>query len=448
MSDWQIPAWHLGSLPLAMLTSRLSMQLIIRSGRVIDPSQNLDQTADLGIGNGRVVEIAARISETAGREVDARGLIVMPGFIDMHVHLREPGREEAETIESGTKAAARGGFTAVACMPNTQPVNDSAAITTLILKRAREVSRIPVYPIGAITEGSRGGALADIVGMVRSGAVAISDDGHGVQNNLIMRRAMECAGDCGIPVIDHCEDKELAAGGCINEGQYSARLGLRGIDPAAEEIQVERDAILSRRTGTRVHIAHISTRHSLESIKYARKLGAAITCEVTPHHLLLTEERAASRDTNAKMNPPLRTRQDTEALVAGLVSGDIDVIATDHAPHTARDKGLEFDRAPFGIVGLETAVSLILDRLVRPGVLSLAQMARVFSVNPARILNLERGTLAVGSSADITILDPEGEYEVKSAEFLSRSRNTPFEGWMLTGGPALTIVGGEIVWKL
>ncbi len=424
------------------------MQLIIRKGRVVDPSQNLDQIADLGIEQGRVIEIAARISKKASREVDARGLIVMPGFIDMHVHLREPGREETETIESGTKAAARGGFTAVACMPNTQPVNDSAALTTRILERAREVSKIPVYPIGAITKGSRGETLAEIEEMVRSGIVAISDDGHGVQNNLLMRRAMERANACHIPVIDHCEDKDLAAGGCMNEGQYSARLGLCGIDPAAEEIQVARDAILSRQTGARVHIAHISTQHSLESVKHAKKKGIAISCEVTPHHLLLTEERVAARDTNAKMNPPLRTQADADALVAGLASGDIDVIATDHAPHSARDKGLEFDRAPFGIVGLETAVSLILDRLVRPGILSIEQMARTFSLNPARILNLKCGTLAVGASADITVLDPERVYEVKSTEFVSRSCNTPFEGWKLRGGPALTIVHGEIVWTL
>ncbi len=431
-----------------MLRSWLLMQLIIRQGRIVDPSQNLDQIADLAVDHGCVVEIAPRISPKAGRETDARGLIVMPGFIDMHVHLREPGREEAETIESGTRAAIRGGFTAVACMPNTQPVNDSAAMTTWILDRAREVSRIPVFPIGAITKGSRGEKLADIEEMVLSGIVAISDDGHGVQNNLLIRRAMERAKACGIAVIDHCEDKDLAAGGCMNMGRYAERLGLLGIDPAAEEVQVERDIILARRTSVRVHIAHISTRGALESVKRARKAGISITCEVTPHHLLLTEEQVRDRDTNAKMNPPLRTQADANALIAGLASGEIDAVATDHAPHCAQDKALAFEQAPFGIIGLETAVSLVLDRLVRPGILNLGQMARAFSLNPARILRLQRGTLAVGSPADITLLDPERVCEVRSAEFASKSRNTPFEGWRLRGGPALTIVRGEIVWAL
>jgi dihydroorotase len=425
-----------------------TMELILRQGRIIDPAQKLDQIADIGIGGGRIAEIATRISSHASREVDARGLIVAPGFIDMHVHLREPGREDAETIESGTRAAARGGFTAVACMPNTHPVNDSAEITASILKRVREVSKIPVYPIGAITRGSRGESLAEIGEMVRAGIVAISDDGYGVQNNAIMRSAMACAHAVDIPIIDHCEDKDLASGGSLNEGYYSALLGLQGISPAAEEIQVARDAILGRQTGARMHIAHISTREALNMVRCARKEGTAISCEVTPHHLLLTEERVAARDTNAKMNPPLRTKADVDALVAGLVSGDIDVIATDHAPHPARDKGLDFERAPFGVVGLETAVSLILDRLVHPGVLSLERMIQAFAINPARILKLKRGILVKDALADITVLDPELRTEVRSADFLSRSRNTPFEGWKLRGGPVMTIVSGKVVWAL
>jgi len=424
------------------------MEIILRQGRIVDPSQKLDQIADLGIANGCIAEIAAHISTQAHQEVDARGLIVAPGFIDMHVHLREPGREDAETIESGTRAAARGGFTAVACMPNTQPVNDSAEITALILKRAREVSRIPVYPIGAITRGSRGESLAEIGEMARAGIVAISDDGHGVQNNALMRSAMEYARAIDIPIIDHCEDKDLASGGCMNEGHYSALLGLRGISPAAEEIQVARDAILSRQTGARVHIAHISTRDALKTVQRAREEGIAISCEVTPHHLLLTEERVASRDTNAKMNPPLRTQADVDALVAGLVSGDIDVIATDHAPHPIQDKSLEFERAPFGVIGLETAVSLIFDRLVHPGTLSIERMIQAFSINPARILKLKRGTLVRDTLADITLIDPELQTEVRSENFLSRSRNTPFEGWKLRGGPVMTIVSGKVVWNL
>jgi dihydroorotase len=424
------------------------MELILRQGRIVDPLQKLDRIADLGIENGRIVEIATRISAPCHQEIDARGFIVAPGFIDMHVHLREPGREDAETIESGTRAAARGGFTAVACMPNTQPVNDSAEITALILKRAREISKIPVYPIGAITKGSRGESLAEIDGMARAGIVAISDDGHGVQNNALMRDAMECACAIDIPVIDHCEDEHLASGGCMNEGHYSSLLGLRGINPAAEVIQVARDAILSRQTGARVHIAHISTRDALKAVQLAKKEGISISCEVTPHHLLLTEERVASRDTNTKMNPPLRTQADVDALVAGLASGDIDVIATDHAPHHIKDKRLEFERAPFGVVGLETAVSLILDRLVRPGILSIERMIQAFAVNPARILKLNRGMLVRDSLADLTIIDPELQIEVRSEGFLSRSRNTPFEGWKLRGGPVVTIVNGRVVWAL
>jgi dihydroorotase len=423
------------------------MDLILRGGRVLDPSQDLDTIADLGVDGGHVLEVAPRIAQRGRREIDATGLIVAPGFIDMHVHLREPGREDAETIETGTHAAARGGFTAVACMPNTQPVNDSAAITAFIRERARDVSRIPVYPIGAITRGSRGETLADIGEMVRAGIVAISDDGHGVQNNQLMRQAFECSVLYDIPVIDHCEDKDLAAGGCMHEGHTSKLLGLPGISSAAEEVQVARDAILARQTGARVHIAHISTRHSLEAVKHAKKEGVLISCEVTPHHLLLTDERVSSRDSNAKMNPPLRTQQDVDALVEGLASGAIDVIATDHAPHSANEKMREFDRAPFGIVGLETAVSLILDRLVRPGFLSLRRMVEALSYSPARILKLHGGTLASGTRADITVLDPELQCQVRSEDFVSRSRNTPFEGWRLCGGPAMTIVGGKIVWS-
>lgn len=424
------------------------MQLIIRQGRVVDPAQGLDQVADLAVEGGRVVECAARISTKAATEIDARGLLVMPGFLDMHVHLREPGREDAETIASGTRAAAAGGFAGVACMPNTKPVNDSADVTSWIVERARAVAKVPVYPVGAITLGSRGEALTDIPQMVRAGIVAVSDDGHGVQNSLLMRQAMECARRLGIPVIDHCEDKDLASGGSLNEGETSARVGLRGIPVAAEVIQVARDAELSRLTGARVHIAHLSGAQSLAAVRSARARGVSITCEATPHHLLLTEEHVGNLDTNAKMNPPLRARSDVEALVAGLAAGDVDVIATDHAPHTAQDKMAGFDRAPFGIVGLETAVSLVMDRLVHTGILSLPMMARVLALNPARILGLERGTLACGAPAHITVIDPERRTEVRSADFLSLSRNTPFEGWKLRGGPAATIVAGNVVWSL
>jgi len=421
------------------------MQLILRQGRLVDPSQRLDKVADLGIEDGRVAEIAPRLRKKGRKEVDARGLIVAPGFIDMHVHLREPGREDAETIESGTNAAVQGGFTGVACMPNTQPVNDSEAVTSFILQRAREVSKIPVYPIGAITKGSQGETLAEIGEMRRAGIVAISDDGRPVQNNQIMRRAMEYSTLFDLPVIDHCEDRDLAAGGCMNEGYYSTVLGLRGINPAAEEIHVARDAILSRQTKARVHIAHLSTRQSLEIVKRAKKEKIALTCEVTPHHLLLTDAQVTSYSTNMKMNPPLRTEEDVEALIDGLASGAIDVLATDHAPHNINDKMLEFDRAPFGVVGLESAISLMMDRFVRTGKISLRRLVLAFSTNPARILKLDRGTLAPGSWADVTVIDPELRYEVKGTGFSSRSRNTPFEGWTLTGGPVMTIVKGRIV---
>jgi len=404
---------------------------------------------DVGIDGGRIVEIAPKIRKKGRKEIDARGLVVVPGFIDMHVHLREPGREDAETIESGTNAAARGGFTAVACMPNTQPVNDSEAVTSFILERAREVSKIAVYPVGAITKGSQGKTLAEIGEMHRTGIVAISDDGHPVQDSQVMRRAMEYSRLFNLPIIDHCEDEDLFARGVMNEGYYSTVLGLRGINPAAEEIQIVRDSILARQTGAQVHIAHLSTRRSLEAVVRAKKKDkVAITCEVTPHHLLLTEAQVSSYDTNTKMNPPLRTQDDVDALVSGMASGDVDVIATDHAPHNINDKMLEFDRAPFGVAGLETAVSLICDRFVRTGILSLERMVQLFSANPARILNLDHGTLAKGSWADITVLDMEINHEVRSEQFSSRSRNTPFEGWKLQGGPVMTIVKGKIVWSV
>jgi dihydroorotase len=425
------------------------MQLILRQGRVVDPSQKLNKVADIAIDNGRVMEIAPKISQKGRKEIDARGLVVLPGFIDMHVHLREPGREDAETIESGTNAAARGGFTGVACMPNTQPVNDSSTVTSYILKKAQEVSKIAVYPIGAITKGSQGKTLAEIGEMHRAGIVAISDDGHPVQDSQVMRRAMEYSKLFNLPVIDHCEDKDLVAGGVMNEGYHSTLLGLRGMNPAAEEVQVVRDAILARQTGAHVHIAHISTRRSLEAVVRARKEDAvAITCEVTPHHLLLTDELVTSFDTNTKMNPPLRLQADVDALVQGIISGDIDVIATDHAPHCIGDKMLEFDRAPFGIVGLETAVALLCDRFVRTNLIPIERLVQLFSANPARILNLDRGTLAQGSWADITVLDMNRKQEVRSSEFMSRSRNTPFDGWKLCGGPAMTIVKGKIVWSV
>ncbi len=424
------------------------MQLILRQGRIVDPTQELNEIADLGIEDGRVAEVAPKIRTKGRKEIDARGLLVFPGFIDMHVHLREPGREDSETIETGTNAAARGGFTAVACMPNTQPVNDSEAVTSFILERAREVSKIAVYPVGAITKGSQGKTLAEIGEMYRTGIVAISDDGHSVQDSQVMRRAMEYSLLFGLPVIDHCEDKDLSSGGVMNEGFYSTKLGLRGMNPAAEELQIVRDSILAMQTGAQIHIAHLSTRRSLEAVLRARKNDKiSISCEVTPHHLLLTEAEVCSYDTNTKMNPPLRSQDDVEALVKGIASGDVDAIATDHAPHNINDKMLEYNRAPFGIVGLETAVSLIYDRFVRTEIITLERFVQLFSTNPARILKLQRGTLAKEAWADITVVHPELNVEIDSKQFVSRSRNTPFDGWKLQGGPVMTIVKGKVVWS-
>ena len=398
------------------------MQLILRQGRLVDPTQRLDKIADLGIEDGRVAEIAPGCAKRASGSGCAR-LIVVPGFIDMHVHLREPGREDAETIESGTNAAVQGGFTGVACGANTQPVNDSEAVTSFILERAREVSKIPVYPIGAITKGSQEKRW------LRSARCAGRESWRSAMMAGPCRTIRSCAGRGIFDPVRPARHRPLrrprpAAGGCMNEGYYSTLLGLRGINPAAEEIHVARDAILARQTKARVHIAHLSTRQSLEVVKRAKKEKIALTCEVTPHHLLLTDAQVASYDTNMKMNPPLRTAEDVEALVDGLASGAIDVLATDHAPHNINDKMLEFDRAPFGVVGLETAISLMMDRLVKPGKISLRRLVLAFSTNPARILKLDRGTLAPGSWADVTVIDPELRCQVKGTDFSSRSRNT------------------------
>jgi dihydroorotase len=421
------------------------MQLILRQGRVVDPVQKINRIADVAIEDGRIAEVGLRLPK-GRKEIDATGLIVAPGFIDMHVHLREPGREDAETIESGTSAAARGGFTGVACMPDTMPVNDSEAVTAFVLERARDVAKVSVYPVGAITKGQHGETLAEIGEMRRAGIVAMSDDCHSVQNNQIMRRAMEYSLLFDLTVIDHCEEKALSAGGCMHEGYYSTLLGMRGMNPAAEEVQVVRDAILARQTGARIHIAHVSTRHSLEAVRLAKKSGIPITCEVTPHHLILTDAQVASYDTSTKVNPPLRSQSDVDALVAALASGDIDAIATDHSPHNANDKMLEYDRAPFGIIGLETAVSLVMDRFVRTGILTLEQLVQAFSVNPARILGVEGGSLAAGAPANLTVIDPDGRVTVRASDFVSRSRNTPFDGYQLHGAPAMAIVKGKVMY--
>jgi dihydroorotase len=380
--------------------------------------------------------------------VDVRGRVVCPGFIDLHTHLREPGREDKETIATGTRAAAAGGFTAVCAMPNTEPVNDTAGITRAILERARTEGAVRVYPIGAITRGSRGEELAEYGDLREAGCVAVSDDGRPVASARVMRRALEYARAFDLTVIDHCEEPTLAQGAAMNEGTVSTLLGLRGAPALGEAMVVERDVLLAELTGGKVHIAHVSAAASVDAVRRGKARGVAVTAEVTPHHLLLTDQavKDSGYDTSTKMNPPLRTESDREALLAGLRDGTIDCIATDHAPHTVDDKKVEYDQAAFGVVGLETAVSLCLDRLVGAGILDLAQLVALLSTRPARILGLPGGTLAPGSPADVTVLDPARRVTVDPARFASKGRNTPFAGWTLKGGPALTVVAGQVVW--
>jgi dihydroorotase len=375
-----------------------------------------------------------------------RDWIVCPGLIDMHVHLREPGQEHKETVATGVAAAAAGGFTSVACMPNTDPINDQASVTELILRRAAEAQLARVYPIGAVSRGSRGEQLADIGELHGAGCVAISDDGRPVATALLMRRALEYAGMFDMPVIDHCEDPSLKGDGVAHEGHRGSALGLRGIPAAAEEIMVERDVTLAGLTGGAFHVAHMSVRGSLRAVRDGKARGIRVTCEVAPHHFTLTDEALSGYDTNAKMNPPLREMVDRDAMIQGLADGSIDAIATDHAPHHYDEKEVEFDRAPFGIVGLETAVSLVFDRLVHCGHIGLPRMVELLSANPARILKIPGGTLAVGAPADVTLLAPDLPVIVSASRFRSKSRNTPFDGWTLRGGVGATIVGGRIVY--
>jgi dihydroorotase len=423
------------------------MRLVIKNGRVMDPANNVDTETDVSIENGRISAVAKDIDTRGAEVLDAKGLIVAPGFIDMHVHLREPGFEHKETIESGTAAAAAGGFTGVACMPNTKPVNDSASVTELILRQAREKGLVKVYPIGAITKGQAGEELAEIGELVHAGAVAISDDGHPVSDPRVMRRALEYSTHFDIPLIEHCETPELHPGGVMHEGYWSTALGLRGIPSASEEMSVRRNIALSEMTGAKLHIAHLSTRGSLEAVRDAKRRDIRVTCEVTPHHLLLTDEAVKDYDTHTKMAPPLRSEEDRQALIDGLADGTIDAIATDHAPHHADEKMVEFDQAPFGVVGLETAVPLCLDRLVGQKVISLTRLIELLSIQPARLLGLSQGTLSIGADANITLLDLERSSKVEPETFRSKSRNTPFTGWELKGWAVKTFVGGKVVWS-
>ncbi len=426
------------------------MKLLIKNGHLVDPGADENSGKDLLIENGLVSGWLGRgESAPADAEVfDASGLVVAPGFIDMHVHLREPGHEHKETIASGCAAAVAGGWTAVCPMPNTKPVNDSAAITRYMIEQARNAGLANVFPIGAITKESGGSELAEMGEMKAAGVVAVSDDGRPVPNAGIMRRALEYAKDFDLPVIDHCEDKSLSAGGVMHEGRMSLLLGLKGMPALAEDLDAVRDIILAAETGAHVHIAHISTKGALEAVRRAKKDGINVTCEVTPHHFTLTDEAVEGYDTNTKMSPPLRSREHLEAMIEGIKDGTIDAIATDHAPHHADEKALEYDRAPFGITGLETALGLAFNELVHKGVVDLVGLVRLCSTNPARIFKLDgRGTLKPGSHADVTIIDPQLDWTYRNADSKSKSKNCPFDGTKFHGGAVATIVGGKIVYR-
>ena len=419
------------------------MNLLIRNGRVLDPAAGVDEVQDLLITEGRIARTGKGLTAPAGaRTVDASGKVVCPGFIDIHTHLREPGYEYKETIASGTRAAAAGGFTAVCCMANTFPVNDNRAVTDYILAKARVEGVVRVYPIGAVTRNLEGSQLAELAEQAEAGCVAFSDDGKCVMNAELYRRAMEYSLPFGTPIISHAEDCHLARDAVMNEGLVSTELGLSGEPAAAEEVMVARDIVLAELTGAHVHIAHVSTAGAVRMMREAKARGVRVTTEATPHHLLLTDEAVRSWDPNTKMAPPLRTKRDVEALREALADGTIDCVATDHAPHALAEKEDEFPEAADGIVGLETAVSLLLDRLVRPGIIDLPTLVTRLSSGPARVLNLPGGSLAPGAAADLTILDLEQPWTVDPMRFRSRSRNTPFGGWTGTGAPWMTIVGG------
>jgi dihydroorotase len=422
-----------------------TMKLLIKGGRVIDPSQGLDRAADLLVDDGRVAAIGDGLDDDEAEIFDASGLVVSPGFIDLHVHLREPGEEYKETIATGAAAAVAGGFTSVCAMPNTDPVNDNASVTRFIIDKAREAGLAAVYPIGAITRGSAGEELAEMAEMKEAGAVAVSDDGRPVMNPQVMRHAMEYARDHGLVVVDHCQDLHLSAGGVMNEGRYSTLLGLKGMSRAAEESHVNRDIMLSELTGARVHIAHISTAGAVEMVRAAKRRRLRVTCEVTPHHLALTDENVVGFDTNTKMNPPLRSEEDRAALVQAVRDGTIDAIATDHAPHHIDEKMNEYDCAPFGVVGLETALGVVLTKLHHESGVALPRIIEMLTAGPARAFSLDRGSLAAGAVADITVFDPGQEWRVYPARFKSKSRNTPFSGWQLKGAVVATFAGGKKV---
>jgi len=420
--------------------------LLVRGGTVIDPASDRHGVLDVLVEGARIAALAEPGRLEAREVIDATGCWVVPGLIDMHVHLREPGYEYKETVATGVGAAVAGGFTAVACMANTNPVNDSGAVTEYILERAQAARLARVHPIGAVSVGLQGERLAEIGEMREAGIVAVSDDGRPVMDGSLMRRALEYSAMFGIPVIAHEEDCRLAGDGVMNEGPTSFRLGLKGAPAAAEEVMVARDIALLERSGGRLHIAHASTAGTVELVRQAKRRGLAVTAEAAPHHFTLDETAVGDYDTNAKMNPPLRSREDVAAIVAGLRDGAIDAIASDHAPHHRDEKEVEFEQAAHGIVGLETALALAL-RLVSGAGLPIETVIRAMSTAPARILGVPGGSLEVGAVADVTVIDPQHAWEVKPEAFRSKSRNTPFGGWRLTGAARATVVGGRVVWQ-
>jgi dihydroorotase len=421
--------------------------LLIQGGRVVSPADGLDAPLDLLLEDGLVREIGPRLGRRADRVLDASDQVVAPGFVDLHVHLREPGGEESETLETGLSAAVAGGFTAVCLMPNTSPVNDRPELTAALLARAGEIGLARVFPIAAVSMGSQGETLADFHALTAAGAVAFSDDGRPVKTAGLMKTAMETARELGVPVVEHCEDPSLSAGGGVNAGAVAEKLGVKGVPAASEEVCLARDLVLAQVTGAHLHVAHLSTSGSVEWVRAARQRGVHVTAEVTPHHFVLTDEAVLQYGANAKMNPPLRGARDLDAVLAGLADGTIDAIATDHAPHASHLKAKPLSEAPFGVTGLETALGLAMTFLVHTGRISIKHLVTLLSVNPARIINRPLGRLAVGSMADITRFHPEQEWIYWAEESRSKSRNSPFDGWKLKGCVTATIVAGKLVYE-
>ncbi len=417
--------------------------ILIKNGRVIDPSSKTDKVLDIYIEGGKFSKIGKNLKSRDAKVLDVKGKIVLPGLIDIHTHLREPGKENVETILSGSVAAVHGGFTSICCMPNTTPPIDNASTLDFILEKARD-AHCNIYPIAAITKERKGETLSEMVELKNLGAVGFSDDGKGVKDSLLMRRAMEYSLMLNVPILEHCEDENLSIGGSMNEGYTSTVLGLQGIPKESEEIMVARDLLLAELTGARLHICHVSTKRSVELIREAKKRGVKVTCEVTPHHFTLTEEAVKSFDTNTKVNPPLRTKEDIKAIEKGLKDGTIDAIVSDHAPHLSTEKEFEYENAPFGMIGLQTTLSLVMKQLVEREILTLSEAVEKLTINPAKILNLKKGQIKIGHDADLAIMDPRKQWQFRQEDIKSLSINSPFIGWEFKGKAVCTIVGGRI----